>query len=243
MKRAYILFLLIILLANSCKKDPNDKLVIPVIIPPVEKCFYLESESGLLKTTFLLNQDQSIKEIRKTNSRGDEIITFTKIKNFTEVKSNKNGYLYQYFLNKKGYADSIWITYIGLVDLKEYHTFNKDGYLIKSNLLGTIVNVPFEEISTFTYLDGNLIKKSVENDGEMSEETYEYYTDSTNYFIANQDAETFVPASKNLIKKINFPDDKFVVFTYEKDTIGIVTQYSINESEETKLTTYKFSCK
>jgi hypothetical protein len=237
------ILLLVINSIISCKRDSDDVLVKPIIIPPIIKCFYSEVEQGNLITKFILNKDQTIKEIQKINSRTNEIITYTKLNNYIEIKSNLNGYIYKHYINKNGYADSVWITYIGLIDLKAYHKFNSEGLIIKKTLIGTIVNVPFEEITNFTYAKGNLIKRITENEGDIYEESFEYYNDSVNYFIANEEAENFMPASKNLIKKIILPEDKFISYSYTKDTSGIVYQTSINEAEETKLYTYTFNCK
>ena len=149
----------------SCKRDSDEVLVKPIIPPVIYKCFYTELEQGNLKTKFVFNKDQSIKEIQKVNSRTNEIITYTKVNNYIEVKSNLNGYIYKHYINKSGYADSIWITYIGIVNLRAYHKFNSDGYVSKKTLTGTIANVPFEEITTYVYDKGNLLKKTTEYEG------------------------------------------------------------------------------
>ena len=96
-------------------------------------------------------------------------------------------------------------------------------------------------LSIFKTLQNFSLK--LENYMQIYEENFEYYTDSINYFIANEEAENFMPASKNLIKKIILPEDKFINYSYTKDTSGIVYQTSINESEETKLFSYTFNCK
>ncbi len=244
MKNYKILIILFVLINNiSCKRDENEVLVKPIIPPIINKCFYSELEQGNLKTNFVFNKDQTIKEIQKVNSRTNEIITYTKVNNYIEVKSNLNGYIYKHYINKSGYADSVWVTYLGIVNLKAYHKFNSDGFVIKKTLTGTIANVPFEEITTYVYDKGNLLKKTTEYEEDINEENYEYYSDSVNYFLANQEAENLIPASRNLIKKVILPEDKFIIYTYTKDTNGVVYQTSINEAEETKLYTYKFNCK
>lgn len=244
MKSSNIFILLFVLsIIVSCKKDSDDVLVKPIISPPIIKCFYSQVEQGNLIIKFILNKDQTIKEIQKTNSTSNEIITYTKLNNFIEVKSNLNGYIYKHYINKNGFADSVWITYNGLVDLKAYHKFNLEGLIAKKTLIGTIVNVPFEEITTFSYDKGNLIKRTTENEGDIYEENFEYYSDSINYFIANEEAENLIPANRNLIKRVILPEDKFISYTYSKDTSGIVYQTATNEAEEVKLYTYTFNCK
>jgi len=223
------------MLFSSCQKDDN-KLIIPEAVPfvPNYNTYVLDINEDSASTVYLYNTNWKLQGIKLyNNSILTEDIIYTTTGNIVKKTSNKNNYIYTYYLNKKGYADSSKISKIGYVNLTEYYKYNTLGFVTEKIVSGDIVNVPYLEVTDFTYENGNLKKAVQTNDGEEFTIEYSYYTDSLNVLAGTEEAKTFIPQSKNLLQKIAYSDDTFIEYTYSKDVEGNLLINSINQLEET----------
>lgn len=232
---------LIAMLLSSCQKDDN-KLIVPVSIPfvPNHNSFVLNFNEDSFSTIYLYNTNWKIQEIKLFNNSilVEDIIYNTK-GNVVKKTSNKNNYIYTYYLNKKGYADSCKVSLVGYVNLTEYYKYNNLGFVIEKKVFGDVVNVPYLEITNYTYENGNLMKEVQTKDSDVFTIDYSYYKDSLNVLAGAEEAKIFIPQSKNLIQKIVYSDDTFLNFNYSLDDEGNLIVNTINELEETKLKVYK----
>jgi hypothetical protein len=232
---------LIAMLLGSCQKDDN-KLVVPVSIPfvPNHNSFVLNFNEDSFATIYLYNTNWKIQEIKLFNNSTlvEDIIYNTK-GNVVKKTSNKNNYIYTYYLNKKGYADSCKVSLVGYVNLTEYYKYNNLGFVIEKKIAGDVVNVPYLEITNYTYENGNLMKEVQTNDTDVFTIDYTYYTDSLNVLAGTEEAKLFIPQSKNLVQKIAYSDDTFINFSYSLDDERNLIVNTINELEETKQKIYK----
>jgi hypothetical protein len=232
---------LIALLLSSCQKDDN-KLLVPVSVPfvPNHQSYVLNFNEDSFSTIYSYNTNWKIQEIKLfNNSIPSEIIKYTTTGNKIKKTSNKNDYIYTYYLNKKGYADSCKVTLVGYVNLTEYYKYNNLGFVIEKKVFGDVVNVPYLEITNYTYENGNLMKEVQTKDSDVFTIDYSYYTDSINVLAGTEEAKIFIPQSKNLAQKIMYSDDTFLNFNYSLDDEGNLVVNTTNELEETKQKVYK----
>jgi hypothetical protein len=171
-----------------------------------------------------------------------EKVNYTYQTNFVTVTSNKNQYVYKYFLNKKGFADSIAITYEGYIYLKQYFINDANGLPLQTTLTGTVISQPYEEITYNEYSNNNIVKSKTITDGNESTTIYEYYLDSLNTMGATNQAKLFVRQGKNLLKKVMYDDSSFVAYQYVINEDGNWVVSTTNENEEINEKTIKLHC-
>lgn len=232
---------LIAMLLSSCQKDDN-KLLVPVSVPfvPNHQSYVLNFNEDIFSTVYLYNTKWKIQEIKSfNNSTLEEIIIYNTKDNVVKKTSNKNDYIYSYYLNKKGYADSCKVSLVGYVNLTEYYKYNSLGFVFEKKVSGDVVNVPYLELTNYTYENGNLMKEVQTNDTDVFTIDYTYYTDSLNVLAGTEEAKLFIPQSKNLVQKIVYSDDTFINFSYSLDDERNLIVNTINELEETKQKIYK----
>jgi hypothetical protein len=237
----FISVALLFFLFGSCQKDDN-KLIVPVSIPfvPNHNSYVLNFNEDSFSTVYLYNTKWKIQEIKSYNNSTllEEVIYNTK-DNVVKKTSNKNDYIYTYYLNKKGYADSCKVSLVGYVNLTEYYKYNTLGFVIEKKIAGDVVNVPYLEITNYTYENGNLIKEVQTNDADVFTIDYTYYTDSLNVLAGTEEAKIFIPQSKNLVQKITYSDDTFLSYSYALDDEGNFVVNTINQFDEPKQKVYK----
>lgn len=232
---------LIAMLLSSCQKDDN-KLLVPVSVPfvPNHQSYVLNFNEDSFSTIYSYNTNWKIQEIKLfNNSIPSEIIKYTTTGNKVKKTNNKNDYIYTYYLNKKGYADSCKVSLVGYVNLTEYYKYNNLGFVIEKKVFGDVVNVPYLEITNYTYENGNLMKEVQTKDSDVFTIDYSYYTDSINVLAGTEEAKIFIPQSENLAQKIMYSDDTFINFNYSLDDEGNLVVNTTNELEETKQKVYK----
>lgn len=186
-----------------------------------------------LKTVYSFSNFWKILEIQTyENETPFEKNTYTTNGLVVTKTSSKNNYVYRYFLNKKGYADSLNILKVGYLNLMEKYTYDNLGFVIKKLVVGQIINVPYYEETNYINQNGNLIKSEQKNDNGIYTTEFEYYLDSTNIMAGTIEATTFLPQSKNLIKKETTSDDTFKSYTYTVDDDGNWVTTVTNELDE-----------
>lgn len=217
MKLLMVSILLLCIGFVSCKKDPNPFLVEPTPYTPSNNTFVLseENDSNLIEYSYdplwrILSLKRSVSGIER------ELITW--IKSGSQVKkiSTSNSYINTYFLNKKGFTDSVSIIYAGFVYLTEKYAYSNIGLPKSKTIVGTILSNPYEENFTYEYVNGNLVKQTQEYEGQTFISTYTYYTDSLNIFAGTQEAISFIPQSKHLLKRATQEDSTYIDYTYSQ---------------------------
>lgn len=235
-----ISFALILFLLSSCQKDENKLVFDGIPFVPNNNSYVLETNEDSFSTIYSYNSFWKLLEIKSfNNSIPTELITYTTTGNKVKKTSNTNNYIYTYYLNKKGYADSCKVSLVGYLNLTEYYKYNNLGFIIEKKVAGEVVNVPYLEITNYTYENGNLMKEVQTKDADVFTIDYTYYTDSLNVLAGTEEAKIFIPQSKNLVKKITYSDDTFLNFNYSLDHEGNLVVNTTNELEETKQKVYK----
>jgi len=235
-----ISFALILFLLSSCQKDENKLVFEGIPFVPNNNSYVIESNEDSFSTIYTYNSFWKLLEIKSfTNSTQTELITYVTTGNKVKKTSNKNDYIYTYYLNKKGYADSCKLSFVGYINITEYYKYNSLGFVIEKKVIGEVVNVPYLEITNYTYENGNLMKEVQTNDADVFTIDYTYYTDSLNVLAGNEEAKLFIPQSKNLVQKISYSDSTFLSYSYALDSEGNLVVNKINELEETKQKVYK----
>lgn len=235
MKQAYVYIIFIITIITSCTKESKE---IPLeIIPysPNYKIFIEETNEESIKTVYKYSALWRVTEyLTYDNDIPQERNSFEYNNNLVTKTSNKNNTIYKYYLNKKRLADSIMINKIGLFNITETFKYDINGYVIKKNIVGLINNVPYEEFTDYIIENGN-IKKSIQtSETDVFTTDFEYYTDSTNVLAGTNEALSFLPQNKNLLKKESFSDDTFNIYSYSIDNEGNLVISITNEFDETK---------
>jgi len=239
MKHFFSIIFLTILL-SSCQKDENKLVFEGIPFVPNNHSYVLETNEDSFSTIYTYNNFWKLQEIKSfTNSILTELVTFTNTGNKVKKTSNTNNYIYTYYLNKKGYADSCKVSLIGYLNLTEYYKYNNLGFVIEKKVAGDVVNVPYLEITNFTYENGNLMKEVQTNQTEKFTIDYTYYTDSLNVLAGTEEAKIFIPQSKNLIQKISYSDSTFLSYSYALDSDGNFIVNTVNELEVSKQKVYK----
>lgn len=233
-------FTMLLFLLSSCQKDENKLVFDGIPFVPNNNSYVLVTNEDSFSTIYTYNNFWKLLEIKSfTNSILTELITYITTGNKVKKTSNKNNYIYTYYLNKKGYADSCKISLVGFLNLTEYYKYNNLGFVLEKKIAGDVVNVPYLEITNYSYENGNLIKEIQTNDADVFTIDYTYYTDSLNVLAGTEEAKTFIPQSKNLVQKIAYSDSTFLLYNYASDSDGNLIVNTINELEETKQKVHK----
>jgi hypothetical protein len=237
----YIISLtLLILLYCSCQKDENKLVFDGIPFVPNNYSYVMEINEDSFSTKYSYNNFWKLLEIQTyTNSIPSELITFTTIGNKVKKTNNKNNYIYTYYLNKKGYADSCKISLVGYLNLTEYYKYNNLGFVFEKKVSGEVVNVPYLELTNYTYENGNLMKEVQTKDSDVFTIDYSYYTDSLNILAGTEEAKIFIPQSKNLLQKISYSDSTFLSYNYAIDNDGNLIVNTINQLEESNQKVYR----
>lgn len=231
---------LLLFIFSSCQKDENKLVFDGIPFVPSNNSYVIESNEDSFSTLYLYNSFWKLLEIKSfTNSTQTESVTYLTTGNKVKKTSNKNDYIYTYYLNKKGYADSCKVSLVGFLNLTEYYKYNSLGFVFEKKIAGDVVNVSYLEITNYSYENGNLIKEVQTNDADVFTIDYTYYTDSLNVLAGTEEAKTFIPQSKNLVQKIAYSDSTFLLYNYALDSDGNLIVNTINELEETKQKVYK----
>jgi hypothetical protein len=216
-----LLFILILSILTSCTKDSNTIIVETKPYTPNHNTFITETNENLIKTTYKYSTIWRLTEIQTfDNEVPTEKISITYNNNLVTKASNKNNTSYKYYLNKKGLADSLKINVIGLLSITELYKYDINGYIIRKDINALINNVPYEEYTDYTIKNGNIIKSVQTTDTDVFTTDFEYYEDSTNVLAGTLEAISFIPQSKNLLKKESFSDETFNEYTYLVNEAG-----------------------
>lgn len=102
----------------------------------------------------------------------------------------------------------------------------------------------FEIKTTYEYVNGNRVKETQDDGTDVSVITYEYYADKVNHAAKSEEAQEFMNANKNLVKKATYDDGSFDTYTYEFDADGKATkQIATNSATGVSSNQYTWTCK
>jgi hypothetical protein len=231
-----VIILSVVLL--SCNKNQSPIIPIPTTYTPNHKTFVISEEEDSIQYTYTYDDLwRIVKLIRSVDGNEGEVINWLKNGNIVKKTSNKNPYIYSYYLNKKRFADSITVIYPGYVYLTEKISYSTEGLPTNKKISGTILSNPYEEYFSYEFSNGDLIKQTQTFEDQTFTNTYTYYTDSINFMAGTNEAMTFFPQSKHLLKSIVKEDHTFTEFLY-----GIVSQneISIQSKDEQENISTKF---
>ncbi len=149
-----------------------------------------------------------------------------------------------YYLNSKGFGDSALLSIAGIAEFRSVNKFNLNGEVIESFFSGEVFGTTFEITTTFEYINGNRVKETQDDGTDVSVTTYEYYTDKVNYAAKSEEAQEFVNANKNLVKKATYDGGSFDSYTYEYDADGkVIKQITTNTDLEVSSNVFTWTCK
>jgi hypothetical protein len=244
-------FLLILAAASSlvfsCKKDDENKTPIQNPNPnPSNSCSLsssMENDTGY--TAFFYNTNGSLARFVEKNPSADT----SKIELIYDGKTvtlSSNGIAAgTYYLNNKGYADSIIVDFQGFIRMGTYNTYDANGYLVSQNQSFEFLGINSTIVRTYTYSGGNLSKMTEESDGETTVTTYEYFTDKDNKFANNNlDALFMGKPNANLIKTETVNGVLSTSYAYEFDSKSNPTKQTATDANAGKsIVVYNWSCK
>lgn len=240
MKSKIQILLFYCLVVSSCVKEENKIITETIPFKPNHNVYIEEIQENSQLTKYNYSPIWRITSIQKlVNQIQTEKNTFVFTGNIVTNTTNKNNTTYKYFLNKSGYADSLKITEPGYLSVTEKYLYNNLGMMIRKNLNALINNVPYNEYTDYVYQNGNLIKSDQTFDNTVFTTVFEYYMDSTNVMAGTLEATTFIPQSKNLIKKETTSEETFRFYTYEIDPDGNWVTTITNEQEQVNQITTK----
>jgi len=234
-------------LVFSCKKDDESKTPIQNPNPNQSNSCSLftsmENDTGF--TAFFYNANGSIARFVEKNPSADtskiELAYDGKI-----VTASVNGNaLNTYYLNSKGYADSIVLDFQGFIHMGKYNTYDANGYLVSQNESFEFLGTNSTTIRTYTYSGGNLSKMTEESDGKTTVTTYEYFTDKDNKFAKNNlDALFLGKPNANLTKTETIDGVLSNSYAYEFDSKSNPTKQTATDAQGAKnIVVYNWSCK
>lgn len=240
MKKLNLLLIAFIVLAGTaCKKDKTTDEP-----TPAEKiCLVsnsLDSDSNSFVYTFD-NQNRIIKN-GAYNGTDSTITIYTYTGNKVVMAS---GVVEQtYFLNSFGFADSVYYLIDGYVDLLIVLTHDAQGLVTSQKVTGTVPQGEVNQIGTFEYLNGDVVKQTTNDGTNTSVTTLEYYLDKPNKSKRFEEATQFYNASTHMLKKVSSDDGSFTSYTYEYDSEGKVTkETSVDETNTISFQYFTWSCK
>lgn len=220
---------------TCCTKDTNTIIVETKPYTPNNDTYITETNENLIKTTYKYSTIWRLTEIQTyDNEVPTEKISITYNNNLVTKTSNKNNTSYKYYLNKKGLADSLKINVIGLLSITELYKYDINGYVIRKDINALINNVPYDEYTDYTIKNGNIIKSVQTTETDVFTTDFEYYEDSTNVLAGTLEAISFIPQSKNLLKKESFSDETFNEYTYLVNEEGKLEITIVNELGDIK---------
>ncbi len=243
MRIFFSLFFVVALATFSCKKDNYNP---PLPNPPnlySSNCFILSEQNDTIRTEYEYSVSNKLLSINTYfNDVLYEKISYIYQSNFVTVTSSQTPYIYKYFLNRKGLADSVAITYVGNIYLKKYFVFDGNGLPLQITTRGIVISQPYEEITYNEYVNNNIVKSRTIIDGVESITSFEYYLDSVNTLGATDQAKSFIRQGNNLLKKVLYDDDSFLEYTYTKDEKGNWLVSTLNQNDEIVQNTLNLSC-
>ncbi len=230
-----LLFIFILTILTCCTKDTNTIIVATKPYTPNHDTYITETNENSMKTTYKYSTIWRLTEIQTyDNDVPTEKISITYNNNLVTKASNKNNTSYKYYLNKKGLADSLKINVIGLLSITELYKYDINGYVIRKDINALINNVPYDEYTDYTIKNGNIIKSVQTTETDVFTTDFEYYEDSTNVLAGTLEAISFIPQSKNLLKKESFSDETFNEYTYLVNEEGKLEITIVNELGDIK---------
>ncbi|OYU96438.1 MAG: hypothetical protein CFE21_08570 [Bacteroidetes bacterium B1(2017)] len=240
MKKLNLLLIAFVILAGTaCKKDKTTDEP-----TPAEKICLVTSTTDSDSNTFIYTFDSQNRIIKNGAYNGpDSTITiYTYTGNKVVMAS---GIVEQtYFLNSYGFADSVYYIVDGYVDLLIVLTHNSEGLVTSQKVTGTVPQGEVNQIGTFEYLNGDLVKQTNNDGTTTSTVTLEYYLDKPNKSKRFEEATQFYNSSAHMLKKMTGDDGSFTSYTYEYDSEGKVTkETSVDETNTVSYQNFSWSCK
>ncbi len=234
-------------LVFSCKKDDESKTPIQNPNPNQSNSCSLstsiENDTGF--TAFFYNTNGSIARFVEKNPSADtstiELAYDGKI-----VTASVNGNaLNTYYLNSKGYADSIILDFQGFIRMGTYNTYDANGYLVSQNESIEFLGTNITTARTYVYTNGNVSKMTEESDGKTTVTTYDYYADKANKLINNNIAALFIgKPNANLVKTETVDGVLSNSYAYDYDSKSNPTKQTATDSNGVKnIFVYSWSCK
>lgn len=234
-------------LVFSCKKDDESKTPIQNPNPNQSNSCSLftsmENDTGF--TAFFYNANGSIARFVEKNPSADtstiELAYDGKI-----VTASVNGNaLNTYYLNSKGYADSIILDFQGFILMGTYNTYDANGYLVSQNESIEFLGTNITTARTYVYTNGNVSKMTEESDGKTTVTTYDYYADKANKLINNNIAALFIgKPNANLVKTETVDGVLSNSYAYDYDSKSNPTKQTATDSNGVKnIFVYSWSCK
>ena len=232
-------------LVFSCKKDDGNKTTNPNP-NPTSTCSLstsMENDTGYM--AFIYNTDGSISKLIEKNPSSDTSKTELTYDGKIVTASVDGNTLNTYYLNNKGYADSIVLDLSGLIHMATYNSYDSIGYLVSQNESVDFFGTNITTARTYAYANGNLSKMTEESNGTTTVTTYEYYTDKTNKLAnSNLDLLFIGKANINLVKTETVDGVLSNTFTYEFDSKGNPTKKTGTDTNGVKdVFVYNWTCK
>jgi hypothetical protein len=243
MKKITLILLGFTLLAGTaCKKDKdNDS---PT---PSAKICMLSKEQGSdgSYSNYTYNAQNRLTASNSFDPADTSTTNLTYTYTGSQVLVSDGGLTNQtYYLNSKGYGDSALLSIAGIAEFRSVNKFNSNGEVIESFFSGEVFGTTFEIKTTYEYVNGNRVKETQDDGTDVSVITYEYYADKVNHAAKSEEAQEFMNANKNLVKKATYDDGSFDTYTYEFDADGKATkQIATNSATGVSSNQYTWTCK
>ncbi len=234
-------------LVFSCKKDDESKTTNQNTTPnPTSTCSLatsMENDTGYV--ALIYNTDGSISKLIEKNPSADTSKIELTYDGEIVTASVNGSTLNTYYLNSKGYADSIVLDFPGFIRMGTYNTYDANGYLISQNESVDFLGTNITTTRTYLYTNGNVSKMTEESDGKSTVTTYDYYADKTNKLINNNIGALFIgKPNANLVKTETVDGILSNSYVYDYDSKSNPTKQTATDANGVKnIFVYNWSCK
>lgn len=146
------------------------------------------------------------------------------------------------FLNKNGYCDSLIVNLgVGIIYLEYKYDALKQP--IERVAYGNVGGTEIDEVTSFEWLNGNLIKETTESASGISITSHAFDLSQKNTLQTYESSLSFVPSSKNLVTKTAINgDSKIILYNYFFDSEYRVNKLQMVVNGEVSETTYHWTC-
>ncbi|OYU96439.1 MAG: hypothetical protein CFE21_08575 [Bacteroidetes bacterium B1(2017)] len=218
MKKLNLLLIAFVILAGTaCKKDKTTDE--PTASTPVTftNCLMTKEVMGDGSySDYTYNSNKQLTRFYRftsgDNSKLDLLYTYSG-NAVTITKSGESKPYQIYYLNSKGFADSLYsANFSGTT--KYYFNYNSAGELIKKIISGEFTNSTI----LYEYTRGNITKETTIDKSSTSTITYDYYYDNVNHLAKTEQARIFTPSNKNLTKSLTIGTSLYGTYSYDFDS-------------------------
>ncbi len=146
------------------------------------------------------------------------------------------------YLNKNGYCDSLIVDLgVGIIYLEYKYDALKQP--IERVAYGNVGGTEIDEVTSFEWLNGNLVKETTESATGISVTSHEFDLSQKNTLQTYESSLSFVPSSKNLVTKTAINGETTVIlYSYFFDSKNRVNKVQTIVDEEVSETFYHWTC-